>query len=105
MASKESSIQPSEAASSVRRWLGVACFRSWIGPIAMRGRIVAGEPGRSEDYGRYFRKQLFWDGEHDEEPIQLSVKVKDLLPSACWDRRRFHRTALCPVLDRESKRL
>src|SRR5580658_6570605 len=45
MASKASSIQPRAAASKVRRCAGLACFRSWIGPIAMRGAIVSAGGG------------------------------------------------------------
>src|ERR1700691_4120816 len=52
MASKASSIQPREAASRVRRCAELANFRSWMGPIATRGKIVSGakrcHPERSE---------------------------------------------------------
>src|ERR1700732_3064474 len=53
MASNASSIQPREAASKVRRCSVVACRRSWIGPMGMRGAIVAGEWGCwTEDHVR-----------------------------------------------------
>src|ERR1700690_586424 len=45
MASKASSIQPRAAASRVRRCDRLACFRSWKGPIAMRGEIVSALDG------------------------------------------------------------
>src|SRR5712671_4238778 len=43
MVSKASRAQPSAAASNVRRCPDVACFISWIGPIAIKGGLYGAE--------------------------------------------------------------
>src|SRR5271163_4471441 len=77
MASKASSIQPRKAASRVLRCPGVACCRSWMGPMAMRGAIVS--VGRGRRVG-------------PPEAPQIFLRLPDILPDLllqCFDRRKL----------------
>src|SRR5271167_1406854 len=90
MASKASSAHPIEAASSVRRWPGVACRISWSGPIAMRPkgdrRIVKRVRG--------FSNLELWGGPNSKLEYLLPCYLRAHLARFLHRNRRFLATLL-----------
>src|ERR1022692_995686 len=92
MASNASSIQPRAAANKVRRCPGVACLRSWIGPIAMReglyqrnsceGTVV------SPIWWNFYSKSY----PHAPQPSQIPLRLSHIPPDLFFqgfDRRKL----------------